>query len=1098
MKLKRLDIHGFKSFYHRTTVVFDEGVTAVVGPNGCGKSNVVDALKWVMGEQGAKALRGAAMEDVVFAGSEKRGPMGMCEVCLTFVNDGSAEVPARWHGVAEIAIERRLERDKGSDYLVNKKRCRLADVQDLLAGTGVGSGPGGGRAYAIVEQGQIGRIVSARANERRLLIEEAAGITRYRNRRRAAERKMDETRLNLERVEDVVREVESRLRSLRRQARKAERFKEYRAEARHIGLKAAVFEHHAMVGERARAGAELAELERRAADAGTSLETEEAKRAAAAVEERVADEAARAAADALSSAERTAEQARSRLELLEAEARTLSRQLDEAREDIQRAAGRVAELVAELAEARGAVKALEAEGEGDGGRLEALEGERKKAQLALLDARAEAERLRREEAEESHALARARAEQEGAERRAREFMERAGGLDGERARLLEEQAELRAHAEQAAAELAAAEAEITAAQGSREESIAAREAQERAADAARKQERAATEALAHARSRLTSLEELERKREGLGEGSRAVLDGGLEGVLGAVPERLDVPAELEAAVASILGERLAGVLVEDLGAATGAVGFLRQRGRGRGVFVAVGAPAPEVSAPPTLPGVRGLLAELAEAPPLTRALLGDALLVDDLEVALRIAAEGLWGGALVTPDGTRLEGRAFLAGGAEAADPAPLSRRREIRDLTAEVERLQAAREAAEAAVRAATDAAAEARRATEEAARAVHRAELRRAEARKDQSRAEGQAHALDGRAERLATEAERLRAESHSAAEVALVAKGTLERAMASRVDRHRAIEAADLAATEAEDARDLALSRVHEAPTEAVARKERLDAARGGQQRLERQIAELEERSARASRSRGETERRLGEIAEQRVACERTAADAGAEASERAGVLGAARERWQAAQSALQVAERAREASRGEREGLREAVTEARLALQERTLKLDHLATRVQETYGEAVGEAAARFADEGPPGPDELGRLQELQALIDALGDVNLGAIEEHEEVSERYEFLQTQREDLVAALADLEQAIERIDETSRHLFAETFEAVNAQFAELFPRLFRGGRAELVLTDPDDLLETGIEMLAEPPGKKVQNVELMCGGENALCA
>ena len=247
MKLKRLDIHGFKSFYHRTTVMFDEGITGIVGPNGCGKSNIVDAIKWVMGEQGAKHLRGTSMEDVIFNGSSQRGPLGICEVGLTFQNDGTANVPQRWVDVAEVAIQRRLERTKGSDYLVNKQRCRLADVQDLVSGTGIGSGPGGRRAYAIIEQGQIDRIVSAKADERRLLIEEAAGITRYRHRRRLSERKMHETMQNLERVEDIVSEIERQMRSLRRQAKKAERYREYRDEAQDIAVRAAIFEYRDLV-----------------------------------------------------------------------------------------------------------------------------------------------------------------------------------------------------------------------------------------------------------------------------------------------------------------------------------------------------------------------------------------------------------------------------------------------------------------------------------------------------------------------------------------------------------------------------------------------------------------------------------------------------------------------------------------------------------------------------------------------------------------------------------------------------------------------------------------------------------------------------------
>jgi chromosome segregation protein len=317
MKLKRLDIHGFKSFYHRTTVVFDDGITAVVGPNGCGKSNIVDSLKWVMGEQGAKALRGGSMEDVIFNGTGQRGPMGMCEVRLTYLNDGSAEVPARWKDVTEIAIERRMERSGGSDYFINKVRVRLSDVHDLLAGTGVG----GQRAYAIIEQGQIGRIVSARPEERRSLIEEAAGITRYRQRKKVAERKMEETRLNLERVADIIGEVDGQLKSLRRQAKKAERYKEYRTEARQLQLKAAVWEFQKLQGDHAALIQRVETLAGGEGDAIRALEAAEAHRAAVKLEEQGTESRARALAGQLAAAENEVRLAEGQIELLGREIR---------------------------------------------------------------------------------------------------------------------------------------------------------------------------------------------------------------------------------------------------------------------------------------------------------------------------------------------------------------------------------------------------------------------------------------------------------------------------------------------------------------------------------------------------------------------------------------------------------------------------------------------------------------------------------------------------------------------------------------------------------------------------------------------------------
>ena len=237
MKLTRIDIHGFKSFYRKTVIVFDRGITAIVGPNGCGKSNIVDAIKWVMGEQGARNLRGNAMEDVIFAGTKQKGPLGFCEVKLTFEGTEHLPVSTRYPHGPTLCVERRLERGKGSDYFINRKRCRLSDIQEVLAGTGVGVGQGGRRAYAIIEQGQIDQVVSAKADERRYLIEEAAGVTRYRQQRRVAERKLAQTDQNLQRVADIVGEVERQLRGLKRQAKKAERYRDYRAEATRIGIR---------------------------------------------------------------------------------------------------------------------------------------------------------------------------------------------------------------------------------------------------------------------------------------------------------------------------------------------------------------------------------------------------------------------------------------------------------------------------------------------------------------------------------------------------------------------------------------------------------------------------------------------------------------------------------------------------------------------------------------------------------------------------------------------------------------------------------------------------------------------------------------------
>ena len=400
MKLKRLDIHGFKSFYHRTTVVFDDGITAVVGPNGCGKSNIVDSLKWVMGEQGAKALRGGSMEDVIFNGTGQRGPMGMCEVRLTYINDGSVEVPARWKEVSEIAIERRMERSGGSDYLINKVRVRLQDVQDLLSGTGVG----GARAYAIIEQGQIGRIVSARPEERRTIIEEAAGITRYRHRKKVAERKMEETRLNLERVVDIIGEVDGQLKSLRRQAKKAERYKEYRTEARQLQLKATVWEYHKLQSDHAALIDRVNTLAGAEGDVIRGLETAEAGRAAAKLDEQATESRARALAGQLAGAENEVRLAEGQLELLGREALVTKQRLQTAQVERGRAAERIAELEEERRDAIARVETLTSEASGDASDLPRLDIELQTLQSELRAARDAAEACKRSAAEIAQAI----------------------------------------------------------------------------------------------------------------------------------------------------------------------------------------------------------------------------------------------------------------------------------------------------------------------------------------------------------------------------------------------------------------------------------------------------------------------------------------------------------------------------------------------------------------------------------------------------------------------------------------------------------------------------------------------------------------------
>jgi chromosome segregation protein len=1096
MKLKRLDIHGFKSFYHRTTVVFDDGITAVVGPNGCGKSNIVDSLKWVMGEQGAKALRGGSMEDVIFNGTGQRGPMGMCEVRLTYVNDGSTEVPARWKDVEEIAIERRMERSGGSDYFINKVRVRLQDVHDLLSGMGVG----GQRAYAIIEQGQIGRIVSARPEERRTIIEEAAGITRYRVRKKVAERKMEETRLNLERVADIIGEVDGQLKSLRRQAKKAERYKEYRVEARHLQLKAAVWEYHHLQADHAGLIARVESLAAGEGDAIRALETAEAHRAAVKLEEQGTESRARALAGQLAGAENDVRLAEGQLELLGREAQGTRQRLETARVERGRAAERIAELTAEREEAEARVASLDEEASGDASDLPRLDAELQGVQTELRAARDASEQHKRAASEAAQMIVRARAVRDAASRREQELLARAVSAQDEVESLIAQRDVLARQLRESQDRLRQADEQVETARTERDAAEATRLAAEGEARAGEDRERRAREHLAGTRSRLRSLEELEARREGVGEGPRAVLARGAEaGVLGLVSENLSPPAELEKAVAAALGPRLQAVVVTDLGRAGAAADLLRGQGRGRGTFVSAQAEPLPVPVAPVRPGVRGRLVDLLGAQGLPAVLVGDALLVEDLAVALEIAREGAWPGCVVTLEGDRVDAPAWVTGGHGGADAAPLSRRREIRELTAAATTLEAEAAEGQAAAQAQRALAADARARRETAARALQDGEIRRAEARKDAARYEADLERANRRSAQLADDLADLRMDAREAGEQVRKHDRELAQVDAGTDERQRAILQAERHVSETEARRDAALSALHEARTRQVARQERISAARDRVQRLAVQAREAAERVQRMVAEMETTDIRLGELSHETRQSEARLTQLRQGAAVRASALAEARAAHEESVSRVEAAEQSLVDTRRAREHARDILADARLALQERHLRLQNLEARVEQMFRMRIEEAAAeQQGAENPPTAEDHARLQEIETLIERMGEVNLAAIEECVEVEKRFEFLTTQQADLNQALDDLEKAIDQINRTSRQLFRETYEAVNERFKAIFPRLFRGGTAELALTDPDDMLETGVEMLVQPPGKKVGNVGLLSGGEKAMCA
>jgi chromosome segregation protein len=1092
MKLLSLRLHGFKSFADRTTLDFRDGVTAIIGSNGCGKSNTADAVRWVLGEQRASVVRGGKMEDVIFQGSTRRRPLNFAEVSLVFSNeDGAAPIPQ-----SEVEVTRKVFREGGSEYALNRNACRLRDIHDVLRDTGLGA-----NAYSIIEAGMIDAILSERAEERRALFEEAAGIGRYKDRRRAAQRRLEQAEGDLARLGDLVAEVESKVRSLARQRRRAQRWQEL--QDRRLALEVALA--RAEIGaldELLRRGAErLAALAREEEDSQAGLHTAEATVAERRLEGAELGRRRAAAAARLDEVRRRLD-AREREILLADERRS-------------QAEMRIAQLVRERSELAGRAAALDAD-------AKRLEGERERALGRL-----EAVRLRLEERAEENAALRAtlaagRQASEAAAARTREIAREAAGAEGERASLerrRQETAQRIARLEQQEAQLGeeifrlGQQTELWAEQGEglRARHDAAAEMAETAREetrALRGREAAVRDALRAGEDRLSRLaaqvaarEALERSYEGFSPAVAAVMAkrDAFPGVLGPLADfvsAVDADGLAAAAVESFLGALLQGLVVEDLAAVRRVRAWFRREWKGGGTLVLLPLDAPGVrgALPRACAGDAGGVAGTGPAAGWVETFL-DGLVVVRGEDALDEYPDG----ARVDALGDTVDSRGVVRLGQPVSGEGILARREALARLRGERDEAEAARERARAEREALAEALAEA----DERAREAE--EMRRA--------AEGEIRRLDAETAAHGHRRNRLEREREEvSASLASARRAAAEAAERSAVLEGRLAELA-AAAAEAGAAYERAGAGLAELDAAWEAARDEESELRVAAARAEADLRETEralsaaEHGAAAARGRGGTLE--AEAAELRASLEglagvREAAgeevealfrDRDRESAELANLearLAEVEAEASAAEERARVARR-RETERAEerhRLELERADTESRLLRARERLE-------VEWAKPWEVLEASAAPVEEG--GPEEWRReVREVAQQVEALGPINMLAVQEHEEEERRLSFLHEQQADLTRARDDLASAIRQINKTAREVFMETFQTVRDNFQRTFHSLFQGGECDVWLAQPDDPLESPIEIHASPRGKRTQRIHLLSGGERTLTA
>jgi chromosome segregation protein len=1154
MRLERLEIAGFKSFSDRSELAFDDGVTAIVGPNGCGKSNVADAITWVLGEQSAKSLRGDRMEDVIFNGSDARKPGATAEVRLRLKGlprSGNGNGNGNGHGpldadfeemtvfTRDVEVTRRLYRSGESEYLIDGEVCRLRDIHELLMDTGLGA-----KAYSIIEQGKIGMILSSRPTDRRQLIEEAAGITKYKSRRRAAELKLEAAQQNLTRIDDIVFEVEKQRSALKRQAAKARRYKRLREELRQWEkvLFARRYRELAQAIEAARA--RLADARTREAAAAGRLAEVESDLARLRMEQADADSRASRIREDAHARELDINRRQQQQQFDIRQADSLAARAAEIGEEIQelelrREPARIAlesrrQLAADAERARDEAAALAA------GANEALT--RAQQELEVLESDVE---VARSEVFSSVNVATAlRHAIQHAAQQSERVRDTIGKLDVEHDDLRRERE--RVDAERAAAhdglarvqealdrirlQLAARESELAATRG---------EYEARARDLrAREQELTVFDA------RLASLEELAATRAEFGDAARMVLvqANGHVGQHGAVADYLEVDRRYERAVEACLGDLLQHVIVERHDQAAAGLSLVREHDAGRCGFVVIDSesngwhPREVIRAAGIVPLADVVRVQGPHASTIGK-VLPDAYVAESFTQAIGFSRQTAT--TVATLDGDVVRGPHLVSGGAKVESRGILATKGEIKELrqriasdrhdvarlSDEVSRLELASAQASAAIaalfaeqhrqekelisfeaqvarnvedRARVDRkgdviALERRRADEECGAL----EARRSEAEASMARIEDEQRQHEGRLaeaqRRLADARDRIAEMNARAAEARASHAGLSERAAALAAEIERLVEGArDLEHRISTRAAELDQTRSRrETLLATIGEGERLldDAVRA----IDAIRDDLRHADDSATSYRLKVDAQDEVIREARSALETIRAEGGelevARATAESDLAHLAQTCLDAVQCPLD--EVLAHVDEMEKSGLEIADGDV-AATEESDSDSD------EEPYaGSGVSRTDEPYAPSGFSGAPE-DAIARLKAKIDRLGPVNMIAIEQFEELEQRHEFLNRQRGDLVESIAQTSEAITRIDHTTKARFEEAFAAIQQNFQQTFSTLFGGGRAGLTLLDENDPLESGIDIVASPPGKRLQSVQLLSGGEKALAA
>ncbi|MFQ5901042.1 MAG: chromosome segregation protein SMC [Thermodesulfobacteriota bacterium] len=1106
MKIKRLNIFGFKSFVDKTSFTFPRGITSVVGPNGCGKSNIVDAIRWVLGEQGAKSLRGKAMDDVIFNGSERRRPTGMAEVILTFSNeDGLA--PPGYEQHAEISIKRRLYRSGESEYYINNALCRLKDIVELFMDTGIGS-----RAYSIVEQGYVDWLINSKPEDRRSLIEEVAGVHKYKARKNAALRKLEATEQNLLRVKDIIVEVKRQMNSLKYQARKAKNYKTIKDKIKDIECFLWAEEYNALKIKRESVEEEIENLKCMEMETSTNLSNKED------VHERIKlasfkkDDELRSARERLMKAEGALKEVETDMEVSQAKIDNFQRELSNLKRDIEYLNGSKERLEEERLSLREAKNSLSKD-------IEERERElhKKEELLNVLLTRLSPEQAVLKEKKQSiidviteltsrknnisyleTAKGDLKRRLEKNQRDGEDIKRLLSVNNGCLRKLSEQLVEFKKKGEGFKKVL--------------KEGLMNLEEIKEAYLKKDKELNTLKDEFNKRASRLDSLKELDRTLEGFDSAVKSIMERGdseegkERGIHGVVADIIEPQPRYERAVEAVLGERLQYMIVEGQREGLEAVQYLKTVESGRGGFIPVKVREKEVkkTAPkPLHPKVENHLLDCVKVrdgyTSIANHLLRDVVVVEDIHSAIDV-----WGGngfdkTFVTLEGDIIDCWGVLLGGSldNGKGSGILKRRREIKELSSVVEKLTQRQHRLEAECCELSNRLSDKELEIEKLKEENHEREKEEIAWEKEYNRLEGENAHLESRQEILDLEREEFLNDLDDLSarlKQSITEKAEIEIRKTSDEGSLNLLEEKVKHITEEIDSSN---SIVTELRVDLASWKEKREALYNASLKADEQFEDIERRLVSIRRrcivSEEDKKRLTSHIEALKGVIEKVLRDKDILRME----MIKREEEYKGIIEEIKGMEDGIAVERRKLSGLDKEASNLQLTFKELEMNLKHLKEKVSERYQENIDAyiplEGERFSKE-----EARDRLVELQKRVESFGEVNLAATEELIELENRHNFLSSQQDDLSMSIEGIHKAIGKINRITRKRFKDAFDTINEKFREVYARFFEGGKAELKLTDESDLLESGVDIVAQPLGKKLQSITLLSGGEKALTA